>query len=128
MLLGSIIAVAPAVAQSETSLPQVFEVKCDWAHAGTVDKSNPAPQGIRRKALTSSSHPKVLQDESVPMNVAEVAGVSGTRHFVLPNLGGLLVGTFISVYPDGRSVRTQNYEFNGDLSVHTSIGTCEVIE
>ncbi|KUJ81847.1 hypothetical protein [Ruegeria profundi] len=114
-----------ALADSKNTLPHVFELICDWSDDHLLESVG-SLSGTPTLAYSSSSKPIKL-DAAIQNNPIEQIGVGGTRHFLVPSMGPL-AGLTITVFPDGRSVRTQVYNAFGDLSVQTSIGTCEVIE
>ncbi|WP_271947148.1 hypothetical protein [Ruegeria faecimaris] len=114
-----------ALAEAANTLPQVFEIECDWSNDHSLESAGTL-SGTPTLAYSSSSKPIKL-DTAIQNNPIEQIGVGGARHFLVPSMGPL-AGLTITVFPDGRSVRTQIYNALGDLSVQSSIGTCEVIE
>ncbi len=114
-----------ALTDTTKTLPQVFELNCDWSDDHLLESAGPL-SGTSTLAYSSSSKPIKL-DAAIQNNPIEQSGVGGTRHFLIPSMEPL-AGLTITVFPDGRSVRSQIYNAFGDLSVQSSIGTCEVME
>ncbi len=114
-----------AFADATNTLPQVFELNCDWSDDQLLNSVG-SLSGIPTLVYSSSSRPIKLES-AIQNNPIEQLGVGGVRHFLVPSTGPL-AGLTITVFPDGRSVRTQIYNALGDLSVQSSIGTCEVME
>ncbi len=114
-----------ALADATNTLPQVFELNCDWSDDHLLESVG-SLSGTPTLAYSSSSKPIKL-DAAIQNNPIEQIGVGGSRHFLVPSVGPL-AGLTITVFPDGRSVGTQIYNALGDLSVQSSIGTCEVME
>ncbi|WP_299863821.1 hypothetical protein [uncultured Roseobacter sp.] len=112
-------------AQAETTPEQVFKIRCDWKHEARLDDQNRPPELATGIAYSASGKPHRI-DEGHAMTV-EVAGVGGTRHFMMPDVGGALAGMMITIYPDGQSLRVQHYRTQNRISAHATIGTCEVI-
>ncbi|WP_299369762.1 hypothetical protein [uncultured Tateyamaria sp.] len=127
MVFAYLLAASPVLAQSDTALPRVFELLCNWEHEARLDHRDSAPELPNGIAYSSSSRPAQAERETTS-GAIEIAGVTGTRHFVMPDIGGPLAGMFITVYADGRSVRTQNYRIHGELAMYSTLGACEVIE
>jgi len=115
------------LASSESTARVGFEIHCAFSHS--ISDSSAIEINISDTvAFSSAKHPPLLGrfGESV---MFEIEGSQGARHFVQPSLGGVLAGQFITIFSDGRSIRTQHYATEGEtLGVHSEQGHCEVKE
>ncbi|MCF6429434.1 hypothetical protein [Leisingera sp. MMG026] len=104
-----------------------FEVKCTFSHS--ISYAAAVETNLPTSTATSAMKAPAVVAEPGDGLLFEIKGTQGVRHFIRPSLGSLLAGEFITVFPDGRSVRTQNYATDEEtLGVHSEQGHCEVKE
>lgn len=92
-----------------------------------MNGNSPSIEHAESVAFSSSSQPHRIEQEHLGM-VIETSGFGGTRHFILPDIGGVLAGQFVTIYTDGKASMTQNYRLDGNLTSNNVLGTCEVME
>lgn len=116
-----------AAAALAPTLGHTFELRCDFASVTTEQKAatDTHPSSI---AFSTSAPPRVVARVGDGA-FFELEGIRGTRHFISPQLGGVLAGEFITVLADGRSMRSQHL-LQGKAAMAASVeyGHCEVIE
>ena len=95
----------------------------------TFERATAAEDDANFKTYTAtvastSVNPKKIDNSAT--FVVELQALDNARHFVTPSMGGILVGEIVTVFADGRGLRTQHYNTGGKLSAFTEFGTCEV--
>ena len=115
------------MAQAETSQEFSFQIRCEWNHELRLDEKSPGPEAPNGPGYLSAEKPFLVQQDHLS-TVLEIAGAAGTRHFMMPDIGGPLAGMMITVYPEGQSIGLQQYRVQGKVYAHATKGSCEVIE
>lgn len=124
--LISTVSVTNGVCAETSTEDYDFQMVCDWQEATLTERAR-FSGSQKSVSLATSPKPEQLEVNTGGVTV-EIPGIAGVRQFVTRALPGLLAGEMLTVFPDGRGIRTQTYDIDGELSVSTKIGTCEVIE
>lgn len=114
------------MAQAETTQQFSFQIRCNWTHELRLDDKSPGSESPNGPGYLAAERPLQVQQD-YPSTI-EIAGVGGTRHFMMPDIGGPLAGMMITVYPGGQSIGLQQYRVRGKIYAHATKGSCEVIE
>lgn len=128
ILFVSALATIPFGAAAKQPLNTTFEIKCRFDRTISDKTATLVENPVQVMAMGSTEVPYVVDAASQGRVFIEIKGVAGARHFVQPNLGSVLAGQMITIFPDGRSVLSQHYTGKEHLGVHSEVGRCEVME